>query len=43
MGTAGFLLTLLSLTISNFCCLTLYSFLMTTLSAQRNLLTFRNL
>ena len=40
MGAVGYLLSLLSLTISNFCCITLSSFFMTTLPAQRNLLTF---
>ena len=40
MGTVGSLLSLLSFTISNFCHLALSSFFMTTLPAQRNLLTF---
>ena len=34
------LLCLLSLTISNFCCVALVSFFMTTLPTKRNLLTF---
>ena len=36
----GAVLSLLSLIISNFCCVALTSFFMTTLPAQRNLLTF---
>ena len=40
MGAVGFLLSLLSLTISNFCCVALTSFFRTTVPAQRNLLTF---
>ena len=40
MAAVGWLLTLLSLTISNICCVALSSFFLTTLPAQRNLLTF---
>ena len=40
MGTVGSLLSLLSFSISNFCCVALYTFFMTTLPTQRNLLTF---
>ena len=36
----GWLLSLLSLAISNFCCVALVSFFLTTLPAKRNLLTF---